>query len=167
LALVTLAGFVSDIILGSGKRVMETTLFTDNKYTEWYVPLLRMFGPLISFTSGGAGGIFAPALSAGAGVGSTLSGWFQLSPSDTNIMILGGMVAFLTGMTRSPFTSAVLVLEMTDRHSIIFHLILAGLISSLVSMLVDKEGLYDHLKQEYLVEKTKEENTDTDSLQAN
>lgn len=36
------------------------------------------------------------------------------------------MVSFLTGVTRTPFTSAILVLEMTDRHSVIFHLMLAG-----------------------------------------
>lgn len=45
------------------------------------------------------------------------------------------MVAFLTGVTRSPFTSAVLVLEMTDRHNVIFFLMLSGIAASLVSLL--------------------------------
>ena len=60
------------------------------------------------------------------------------------------MVAFLTGVTRTPFTSAILVLEMTDRHNVIFHLMLAGMVASLVSFLVDKHSLYDHLKYQYL-----------------
>ena len=56
------------------------------------------------------------------------------------------MVGFLTGVTRTPFTSAILVLEMTDRHNVIFHLMMAGLVASIVSMLIDKHSLYDHLK---------------------
>ncbi len=56
------------------------------------------------------------------------------------------MVGFLTGVTRTPFTSAILVLEMTDRHNVIFHLMIAGMVASIVAMIVDKHSLYDHLK---------------------
>ena len=66
------------------------------------------------------------------------------------MLILGGMVGFLTGVTRTPFTSAILVLEMTDRHNVIFHLMIAGLVASLVSMAIDKHSLYDHLKVQYM-----------------
>jgi len=96
---------------------MTTLLFTDEKHISWYLSLLRIIGTTFSFTSGAAGGIFAPPLSAGATVGATLSGWLHLSPDDTNILILSGMTAFLTGLTRTPFTSAILVLEMTDRQT--------------------------------------------------
>lgn len=152
LIIASLAFFVNREILGSGKAIMERTLFTDNKHEDWYVPLFRMIGPALSFTSGGAGGIFAPALSAGASLGSVISGWIQLTPNETNVMILAGMVAFLTGITRAPFTSAIIVLEMTDRHSLIFHLMLAGMVSSLISMLISKHSLYDQLKINYLKE---------------
>ncbi|RYY54957.1 MAG: chloride channel protein [Chitinophagaceae bacterium] len=157
LVLGTLATFISYDVLGSGKDIMETTLFSDDKYVSWYTPLLRIVGPILSFTTGGAGGIFAPALASGATVGSVVSGWFQLSEANTNLLILSGMVAFLTGVTRSPFTSAILVLEMTDRHSVIFHLILAGMIASVVSILIDKHSFYDHLKIRYLKELEAEE----------
>ncbi|HEY6900169.1 MAG TPA: chloride channel protein [Puia sp.] len=147
--LVSLAFFVDERALGSGKELMTTSLFTEHKYNSWYMPLLRIGGPLLSFTTGAAGGIFAPALSAGASIGATLAGWMSLAPTDTNILVLSGMVAFLTGVTRTPFTSAILVLEMTDRHNVIFHLMLAGLAASLVALLVDKHSLYDHLKYQY------------------
>jgi H+/Cl- antiporter ClcA len=62
------------------------------------------------------------------------------------------MVGFLTGVTRTPFTSAILVLEMTDRHNVIFHLMLAGMVASLVAMIVDRHSFYDHLKYQYLRE---------------
>jgi H+/Cl- antiporter ClcA len=125
-------------------------LFTSHKYVHWYTPLLRIGGPLVSFTTGAAGGIFAPALGAGASVGSLVASWFNVSDIDTNMLILAGMVGFLTGVTRSPFTSVILVLEMTDRHNVIFHLILAGMIASLISILIDKHSLYDHLKLQYI-----------------
>lgn len=157
LALVSLATFVSYETLGSGKDVMEQALFSKDKHTEWYMPILRMLGPLLSFTSGAAGGIFAPALAAGASVGSVVSGWFHLSEADTNLLILSGMVGFLTGVTRSPFTSAILVLEMTNRNSAIFHLILSGMVASLVSVLIDRHSLYDHLKIKYIKEIEEEE----------
>jgi hypothetical protein len=46
---------------------------------------------------------------------------------------------------------------MTNRNSVIFHLILAGMISSVVSVLIDKHSLYDHLKVQYLKELEAEE----------
>lgn len=152
LFIASIAFFVHKEILGSGKEIMERVLFTSEKHEDWYVPVLRMLGPALSFTSGGAGGIFAPALTAGASIGSVISGFIHLSPNETNVVILGGMVAFLTGITRAPFTSAIIVLEMTDRHSLIFHLMLAGMISSIASILVSRHSLYDLIKVNFLNE---------------
>ena len=152
LVMVLLAIFVDEKVLGSGKSLMAHVLFTNDKYTHWYIPLLRIIGPIFSFTSGGAGGVFAPALSAGASLGSLFSGWFTLSPANTNLLILSGMVAFLTGVTRSPFTSAILVLEMTDRHNVIFQLMLAGMVAGIASLIIDKHSFYDHLKEKFIKE---------------
>jgi H+/Cl- antiporter ClcA len=74
----------------------------------------------------------------------------NLSDSNTNLLILSGMVGFLTGITRTPFTSSIIVLEMTDRHNLIFYLMLAGMVAGMVSLLIDKHSLYDHLKVRYL-----------------
>ncbi len=152
LVLASLAYFVNREILGSGKQIMERTLFSDNKHEAWYMPIFRMIGPAVSFTSGGAGGIFAPALSAGASLGAVIAGAIELTSHETNVVILAGMVAFLTGITRAPFTSAIIVLEMTDRHSLIFHLMLAGMVSNLISTLISRHSLYDSLKISYLQE---------------
>lgn len=144
------AFFIDEGILGSGKGLMTTTLFTAHKSVPAYMPFLRMLGSVLSFTTGVSGGIFAPSLSAGASVGAACAGWFHLSDSNTNLLILSGMVAFLTGVTRTPFTSAILVLEMTDRHNVIFYLMLAGMVASLVSMAIDRHSIYDHLKIKYI-----------------
>ncbi len=137
-------------ILGSGKDLMNELLFHADKHQHWYYPILRTIGPILSFTTGAAGGVFAPALSAGASIGGLFAQAFHLTATDSNLLILAGMVGFLTGVTRTPFTSAILVLEMTDRHSVIFYLMFAGMVASLVSILIDKHSFYDHLKHSYM-----------------
>jgi H+/Cl- antiporter ClcA len=148
--IVFIAFFLDQTILGSGKTLMTRTLFTDEKYTSLYSAGFRTLGPILCFTTGASGGVFAPSLSAGAGIGSMLSGWLHLSAANTNVVILAGMAGFLTGVTRSPFTSAILVLEMTDRHNLIFHLMLASMVASIVAIIIDRHSLYDHLKIDYI-----------------
>lgn len=164
LIIASIAYFINREVLGSGKEIMERVLFTKDKHEDWYVPILRMLGPALSFTSGGAGGIFAPALTAGASIGSVISGIIHLTPNETNVVILSGMVAFLTGITRAPFTSAIIVLEMTDRHSLIFHLMLAGMVSSIASILVSRHSLYDVLKVNFLTEIRSNDETESRNL---
>ncbi len=137
--------------MGSGKELMEQLLFQQNKSVAWYIPLVRMFGMISSFSFGGAGGVFAPSLSCGASIGAVVSGWMNIAGNNANVLILVGMTAYLTGVTRSPFTSAIIVFEMTDRHSIIFYLMLAALISNLIGNFIDKKSFYDNLKEEYVV----------------
>jgi H+/Cl- antiporter ClcA len=159
LFIASLAFFLNDQILGSGKNLMNTTLFTNNKYTPWHTILMRMLGSILCFNTGAAGGVFAPALAAGASIGSYIAGVSDMVGGNANILILSGMVGFLTGVTRTPFTSAILVLEMTDRHSVIFHLMLAALISNIAALIVDKHSLYEQLKKDY-VHETLSEPTD-------
>ena len=74
------------------------------------------------------------------------------------------MVGFLTGVTRTPFTSSILVLEMTDRHNVIFFLILAGMIANMAAYLIDKHSLYDHLRGEYVRSLTLGRNKPDDTI---
>ena len=152
-----LAFLFNNDILGSGKQLMTRTLFTDEKHIPWDSALFRIVGPIFSFTTGASGGVFAPSLSAGAGIGSVMSGWMSLSDTNSNLVILAGMVGFLTGVTRSPFTSAILVLEMTDRHNVIFHLMLAAMFANLVAFMVDRHSIYDRLNKNYIRELHKDD----------
>lgn len=158
LIIASLAYFVDGRVLGSGQEIMITTLFTDDKHLEWYIPFLRFFGTIVSFTVGAAGGIFAPCLSAGASLGAVLSDFLNLSNSETNLIVLCGMVGSLTGITRSPFTSSILVLEMTNSHDIIFHLMLTALLANLISNIVSRHSFYDILKTNYIDDIHRREN---------
>jgi len=157
LVIAALAIFIDQRTFGSGKSIMVTTLFTDHKHLEWYIPLLRIIGPIISFSNEASGGIFAPSLSAGASIGAVVAGWFHLSPTATNLIILCGMTGFLTGITRSPFTASILVLEMTNTHSIIFYIMLTALVANLIAGLISRHSFYDHLKDKYIDEIHKSE----------
>ncbi len=138
--------------IGSGKEMMVKLLFTDAKEVEWYVPVLRVTGTITTFVMGAAGGVFAPSLSAGASMGALVAEWFNLSAPQTNLLILCGMAGFLTSVTRSPFTSSILVLEMTDSHNVVFHLMLTTLIANAVATLVSRKSLYEQLSDFYMKE---------------
>jgi H+/Cl- antiporter ClcA len=132
---------------GSGLEVINALLFKGEK-SEWYLPLLRAAGSLVFYVSGAAGGIFAPALAAGACTGSVLASWFH--SGSANLLILLGMVGFLTGVTRTPFTAFVLVVEMTDHHAAIFPIMLSALTAELVARVIDKESFYEWARKRFM-----------------
>ncbi|TSA26289.1 MAG: chloride channel protein [Bacteroidetes bacterium] len=142
--------FNRDTAFGPGKDIMTQILFntTDHEISGWLL-LSRYFGAIISYTSGIAGGVFATSLSSGSIIGELLMNLMNLD-QENKLLILVAMIGFLTGMTRAPFTTSILVLEMTDRHSAIFMFILAGLISSVAARIVDKKSLYQRLEWIYL-----------------
>ncbi len=150
LIMASVAYFIDENVLGSGKEIMNRVLFTADKGVSPLTVLFRIVGPIICFNTGAAGGVFAPSLSAGASVGACLATLFHLSASNCNILVLAGMVGFLTGITRTPFTSAILVLEMTDRHGVVFHLMLAALIANITALAVDRQSFYEYLKHGYI-----------------
>ena len=157
IVLALLAILINEKALGSGKEIMITTLFTDQKHLEWYVPFLRIFGSIISFSTGVAGGIFAHSLSAGASIGAVFAGFIHINAAETNLLILCGMTGFLTSITRSPFTSSILVLEMTNSHNVIFYIMLTALFANIVASIVSRHSFYDHLRDGYIDEIHKHE----------
>ncbi len=160
LIIAALGIFLDFKVFGSGKDFIISTLFTNDKDTAWYIPFLRIIGPILSFSIGSSGGIFAPSLSAGASVGAYIATLFHLTANSTNLLVLCGMVSFLSGITRSPFTSSILVIEMTNSHNIIFYVMLSALLANLAANFVSKHSFYDYLKTQYLVEMLHESNID-------
>lgn len=152
LILAGLACWMGTDAIGTGKPIINRLLFQNNHLTSWYLFPVRFAGMVLSYSSGAAGGIFATSLSAGAILGDVISRLTHVAPSDTNLIILVSMVSFLTGVVRSPFTAAILVLEMTDRHSAIFQLLLGGLMAQGAAGLVDPNSFYEHLKTGFVRE---------------
>ena len=98
--------------------------------------------------SGIPGGIFAPSLSVGAGLGAEFHAIFTTIPLGALALI--GMASYLAGVVQTPITSFVIVSEMTQDHAMVIPLMVAALIADAVSRLVCKEGLYHTLAHPFL-----------------
>jgi len=145
LAFAALTLMTSPATIGSGRGVIEDLLFAeDTPPAGFNLVIGRLAGSFISFAAGGAGGIFAPALASGAALASAMAPAFHAA--DPRLLVILGMVAFLTGVTRTPFTSFVLVLEMTDRHSALFPMMVAAMSAQAASHLVDHESFYERVR---------------------
>jgi H+/Cl- antiporter ClcA len=94
------------------------------------------------------GGIFAPSLSVGAGLGADLAWLFPATP--IGVLVLLGMVSYFSGVVQAPITAFVIVSEMTDNHALVVPLMLAALIAQFASKLVCREGVYHALAKTFL-----------------
>lgn len=148
---VSLIVFIDKDSIGSGKEYMAKLLF-DRGDMHGFTPILRILNNFLTYSVGLSGGVFAPALAAGAGLGYFLSHLFEfeLNSGGVNLIILAGMISFLIGFTRSPLTSFVLVLEMTDKYVSISALLWVAIISYTAARLFRREGFYDLSAKRYI-----------------
>jgi H+/Cl- antiporter ClcA len=161
-----LAYWMGTDAVGTGKPIINRLLFQNTGETPWYLFPVRFAGMALSYSGGAAGGVFATSLSAGAILGDGLARLTNVDPIDHNLIILVSMVSFLTGVVRSPFTAAILVLEMTDRHSAIFQLLLGGLMAQGAASLVDPISFYEHLKEGFVREAVAQSGQPTERVTA-
>jgi H+/Cl- antiporter ClcA len=110
--------------------------------------LYKFLATLVSYLSGIPGGLFAPSLAIGAGLGSSLAHLMPYVPLGT--MIVLGMAAYFAGVTQAPLTTFVIVMEMTDNHSIVLPLMATALIAHGISRVVCHEPLYKALAEIFL-----------------
>ena len=106
---------------------------------------LRVVATWLAVWSGAPGGIFAPCLAIGAGLGhdiAVLSG----AHADASALIAIGMAAFLAAVTQAPMTSFIIVMEMVGGHAMVLSLMAAALGASLVSRWIARP-LYASLAQ--------------------
>ena len=113
----------------------------------WFGP--AKFGAALATTlSGAPGGIFAPSLAVGAGLGNLLT---PLFPNDSAGAIVElGMIAYFTGVVRAPLTAVIIISETTASRGLIIPLFAAALIADVVSALVCRERLYHGLAKPFL-----------------
>lgn len=108
----------------------------------------KFLATLVSYLSGIPGGIFAPSLAVGAGMGASLAHVVPFVPASTVIVL--GMVAYFSGVTQAPLTTFIIVMEMTDNHGIVLPLMATALIAHGVSRIVCQEPLYKALADRFV-----------------
>jgi chloride channel protein, CIC family len=129
------------VTVGAGKTFMSNLLQNPDVVASPLTPAARILGNLFTYVGGVIGGVFAPSLASGAALGQYLAQLMGFT--SVKLMILVGMVAFLTGITRTPFTSFILVLEMSNSHEVILYLMLASVIANVCSRIVNTHGFYE------------------------
>lgn len=102
--------------------------------------VLKALATLLSYVSGVPGGIFAPSLSIGAGIGGELSRWLHTAPGGAIVVMT--MAAYFAGVVQAPLTALVIVTEMTDSRDLTLPLMAVVLVGRGASAIVCRESLY-------------------------
>ncbi|MDR2093604.1 MAG: chloride channel protein [Azoarcus sp.] len=111
-----------------------------------YFMLVKMAAIWLAFAARIPGGMFAPALAVGAGLGTIIATLLPEMPAeDYAAFLVLGMVGFLAAMTQSPITAFVIVMEMTDNHQMLLPLMAAAAMAYGISRSVCRMPLYHAL----------------------
>jgi len=107
---------------------------------------LKIVATSLTLGSGGSGGIFAPSLFIGAMLGGALGTvahqFFPALTTTSGAYALVGMAAVFAGATRAPFTAIIMLFEMTRDYNIILPLMVAVVISTVISRSLNRETIY-------------------------
>ena len=121
---------------GGGAESVRAMLKGEVNLSPVFVPL-KLISTWITSWAGVPGGIFAPSLSVGAGVGVDVAAWFH-DPALRAPLIALGMAAFLAAVTQTPLTAFIIVMEMVDGGAMVLSLMTAAMLSSLIARMIAK-----------------------------
>jgi H+/Cl- antiporter ClcA len=133
------------IIYGTGYAEARAAL-EGNAQLPLYFMLAKMAVIWLAFASRIPGGVFAPALAVGAGMGAIIAALLPGIPAgDQAAILVLAMGGFLAAMTQSPITSFVIVMEMTANHQMLLSLMATAVIAHGISRSVCRVPLYHAL----------------------
>jgi len=134
-------------VWGTGYAATRHMIEGQSAAPLWFGPA-KLLSTLASAVSGAPGGIFAPSLSVGAGIGRLLAPLFPASPMPAIVLL--GMTGYFVGVVRAPLTAVIILMETTASHGMIVPLFLTAIIGDGVSTLVCREKLYHGLSRGFL-----------------
>ncbi len=150
---VGLLGWFVPQVLGVGYGFVDQALNGKMLITTMALLVgLKVIATATCYASGNAGGIFGPSLFIGAMAGGAFGGvahW--LMPDYTGSVgayALVGMGAAFAGIIRVPLTSVIMIFEITRDYSIIVPLMIANLISYVISSRLQEEPIYEALQHQ-------------------
>jgi CIC family chloride channel protein len=134
LAVIALRSFGHNGMNGGGYDVLDRLL---SGGIAWKVMaalcVMKVAATVFSYSTGGAGGIFAPSLFIGAALGGVV-GVLDVNVlghphAEVGAFALVGMGAVFAGVIRAPITSVLIIFEMTGSYGLILPLMIASMIS--------------------------------------
>lgn len=143
---VALLGIATGLTWGTGYAPARALIEGQDR-PLWLAPA-KFAATLVTSVSGVPGGIFAPSLSTGASFGHILRWIFPGEPASA--VVLMGMVAYFTGVVRSPLTAVIIITETTGARGFILPLLGAALVADSASQWVCRERLYHGLALGFL-----------------
>ncbi len=150
---IAMAGLLSDsTVYGTGYDQARAIITGDSVLPDSY-PLMKMLATIFSYLSGIPGGIFAPSLATGAGLGAEIAHWLPSLP--VSAIIILGMVGYFTGVVQTPITAFVIVMEMTDNQELLLPLMATAFVSYATSRLVCPSPIYRELAITFLPPRAK------------
>lgn len=139
--------FIPEVLFGNH---LILNYICEGQYIWWMVILLFLFKLLLTSIAYGSrvpGGIFAPALVLGALLGLSFAHFANfLLPGleiSTLICTLIGMGAFFSGVSRTPITALVLIVEMTRNYNLLVPLLCSCLAANLSTETLRSVSIYE------------------------
>lgn len=133
-------------VMGDGYHYIEDVLAGDG--VIWVMAALvfvKIVATSLTLGSGGAGGVFAPALFVGAVLGGAYGGVaHHLLPQHTatpGAYAAVGIGAFLAATTHAPLTAIFLLFEMTGNYQIIVPIMLCSIIGAVVAKKCNNDSI--------------------------
>jgi CIC family chloride channel protein len=113
---------------------------------------LKLVATIVSYSSGNAGGIFAPSLyigaMAGGAVGMIVNEYAPFPTGAPGAYALVGMGTLFAGIIRAPMTSVFMIFEITQDYHIFVPLMVANLLSFVISRRYQPVAVYQALLQQ-------------------
>ncbi|WP_420136255.1 chloride channel protein [Sphingomonas sp.] len=144
--IVAALGVVTHLTWGTGYSAARA-IIEGSDAPLWFGPA-KFLATLATAAAGLPGGIFAPSLATGAGVGNVVHALFPDQP--TGAVVLLGMVAYFTGVVRAPLTSVIIMSETTASRGLMLPLLATALIAEGAASLICRERLYHGLATGFL-----------------
>jgi CIC family chloride channel protein len=144
---------VSPAIMGVGYEYVDQALSGGLVLkTLLLLGVLKLGATVISYSSGNAGGIFAPSLYIGAMVGGAVGAIVhRVAPfptGDSGAYALVGMGTLFAGIIRAPMTSVFMIFEITQDYQILVPLMVANLLSFVISRRYQPTPVYHALLEQ-------------------
>ena len=154
LAAATTAALTQGVAYGAGYAEAKNLLL-GHFASGWRLAAGKWISTLAAAVSGAPGGIFAPSLATGAGLGALFA---HVAPwAGGREAVTLGMAAYLTGVVQAPLTSAVILMEMTRDPGLVGPLLLACLVARKCSEMLCPVPLYHTLARAWTTPRRRSE----------
>lgn len=150
---VAILGVTSGLTWGTGYPAARA-MIAGSAAPLWFGPA-KFVATLATAVAGLPGGIFAPSLAVGAGLGNVLRILFPSDPIGAVVIL--GMVGYFAGVVRAPLTAVIILSETTASRGLMLPMFATAFIADAASQWVCREKLYHGLSRTFLADADREE----------